>query len=224
MNTSAVQNDHSLYTTAVAQSKSSEGDQSGSTSSTSFQDAMARAEAANKQGIAEQELRERENTPEDMLKLALPSWFGQYLPQESIVNAGFDEEGTKRMIAEMNRLFGDGSQFTKDNKAPLEWRMEAHEFRKNHPSQQAQRTLNERRIEFSQEIAEYNRIGNFAMQGAYRENNITSEEYSANIKSLDPVKDEQVHQAFRNILMGNPRAVELMEILGLKALDMGEGI
>ncbi|PCK07536.1 MAG: hypothetical protein COA42_13840 [Alteromonadaceae bacterium] len=211
MNLSVI-NNSSSYNSAVTQSTLSADHKK---NSPLFQDAMARAEFSNRQEPTGAQLSDK--VKEDLQRLALPKWLDEYRAEGPIVESYFEE--SKEIQSQMKTRFGgNGEQFTKENPAPLEWRKKVFEFSENYSSRQQMRARDAWNTEFKQEIIEYGRIGSQAMQRAYHANNITSEEYYENVKLLDPVKDEQVHQSYREFLMGNPRAVQLMELLGVKAL------
>jgi len=151
-----------------------------------------------------------EETPPELQKMALPSWYGQYLSPLNIVNTDLNQE----LTTEINSRFGDGSQFTQDNKAPKEWVDQVAQFRLSDPKQQAIRGKEQQKIEFRHELAEYGKILNGYMKAAYQQSGESPQDYFDKIKS-DPIKDEKMHQFVHNRLMNNPRALQLMNTLGI---------
>ncbi len=149
-------------------------------------------------------------TPPDLLKMALPSWYGQYLSPLNLVNTDLNQA----LTTEINSRFGDGSQFSKDNPAPKDWIDKVAQFRNNDPKQQAIREKEQQKVEFRHELAQYGKILNGYMKAAYQQSGESPQDYFDNIKS-DPVKDEKMHQFVHNRLMNNPRALQLMNMLGI---------
>jgi len=151
-----------------------------------------------------------EETPLELQKMALPSWYGQYLSPLNIVNTDLNQE----LTTEINSRFGDGSQFTQDNKAPNEWVDQVAQFRLNDPRQQAIGEKEHQKVELRHELAEYRKILNGYMKAAYQQSGESPQDYFDKIKS-DPIKDEKMHQFVHNRLMNNPRALQLMNTLGI---------
>jgi len=151
-----------------------------------------------------------EETSLELQKMALPSWYGQYLSPLNIVNSDLNQE----LTTEINSRFGDGSQFTQNNKAPNEWVDQVAQFRLNDPRQQAIGEKEHQKVELRHELAEYGKILNGYMKAAYQQSGESPQDYFDKIKS-DPIKDEKMHQFVHNRLMNNPRALQLMNTLGI---------
>lgn len=213
MITSANHNNYITPNNALYIGKSTQENSTTSAPPMTFQNVMNNYEKLNMSG---HQLKEQNKIESDLKKLALPSWYGQYQSSLTILNGGVSFEQINEVNQAAYKIFGDGSQFTMNNPAPQEWKDKVHAFKESFPAMKAYRSQQTQQVELKSEISEYARLKQQAMESALKDNDLTYNEYNENVKGINTVRDEQVHQSYRHFLIGSSRGKQLMEILNIK--------
>jgi hypothetical protein len=130
---------------------------------------------------------------------ALPSWFGQYLPDATNLNLELAEE-----------WITFSAKAHEDNYLSNEEQNQMNEYRQPFLKKE------QFRHDFNSELLEYSKIINSALTEAMEGNDLTeSFDYYTKVILDNVVSNEQIHQDFRANLANSPRAIELMKILGI---------
>jgi len=167
---------------------------------TSFSQAMARAEgSATGNGTP---------PPKGELPLeaySLPRWYGDYLPEWSLYTPQINRE----FFSFAESLGSDGTISEGDRAA-------MRSYLDNDPGHQTQLRHSRLRAEFQSEFREYSNLLDDAFQAALKDSGITSRRDYYEKVIQTPGFSEQVHQSMVARLKDDPRAVELMEAMGVK--------
>lgn len=151
------------------------------------------------------------NAPEGVLPVeayALPSWYANYIPDESLLNTKINHE----YWALAEELRKDDNYLSDEDKSILQ------NYLRNDPMHQEMLAKEKFRQKYKDELYEYNTLLNEYFQEALRENGVNedSQEDYYKMVILDKTRSEAIHQTMLNKMDNNPRFHELMEILGIR--------
>jgi hypothetical protein len=148
--------------------------------------------------------REEENLPVEAY--SLPDWYADLTPKQCILNPCINHAYWNQVEA-----FGADGTISHEEQAVLA------SMRENDTARQTELENEAWRWEHREELSEYFGLLNGYLREALDENGIEgAAAYYENVV-LNPAGSEQVRQSFMDRLNANPRALELMESLGVSA-------
>jgi hypothetical protein len=133
-----------------------------------------------------------------------PSWFDAYIPDAS------------RLTGEINHKYWDlAEKYYEDNHYSEDEKAKLSQVRNNDPNRQAELEKEVFRNKYNKELSEYGSILHESFKDALVKNgvNSTADYYEKVI--LDKGSSETIHQDMSSRLADDPRALELMQILGI---------
>lgn len=147
---------------------------------------------------------------QDLEKLRMPSWLSQYYPKQmdlSISSQAIEE--TRQLFQMHDKFYSDGHISDKEQQSLANYRAN------NMTANQAMRDNLEFSSKYKDELVEYGGILMGYYTATREDYDITPENYYEKVLQVKG-DNESLHQSVREMLLKDDRAVELMDILGIK--------
>ena len=139
--------------------------------------------------------------------LALPSWYADYLPD------------ALKLTPKINHDYWDlVADLTKDNYLSDDERTQLRNYLLNDPIHQERLAKTEFMSQYKDELSDYMELIENFRRESYEENGVFSITDYYEKAFLDEDNNEKIYQSFQERIENSPRALELMEILGIKSI------
>ena len=140
----------------------------------------------------------------------IPSWLSQYYPKQTDLTVSVSAIEETRQLFQMHDKFNSDGHISRTEQQRLD------NYRNNNmTANQTLRNNLEFLSKYKDELSEYGKIVNNYWTTAKEEQGITQKNYNEKVLQAEG-DNESLHQSFRKKLLTDSRALELMDILGIK--------